>query len=115
MVLTSVKLFNEAINVAPLLANNQPLALSHKDDVISFEFAALDFRAPAKNQYAYWLEGFNEGWVELGLKRDVTFTTLPPRDYVLHLKGSNNHSVWNESGLSISISRPPFGQPGGSA
>ena len=34
--------------------------LTHKDSVIAFEFAALDYSAPHKNHYMYKLEGFDD-------------------------------------------------------
>ena len=38
---------------------NEGVDLGSRDDVVPFEFAALDFAAPSKNQYAYKLEGFD--------------------------------------------------------
>ncbi|MCB9291719.1 MAG: hypothetical protein H6559_01100 [Lewinellaceae bacterium] len=31
-----------------------------------------------KNQYAYQLDGFNDDWINLGTKREITFTNLDP-------------------------------------
>ena len=85
------------------------LDLSYEDKVVAFTFAALDYAAPEKNQYAYRLQGFNDTWVAVGTKRDVTFTTLDPGNYVLQVRGSNNSGVWNETGTSIRLQvQPPF-------
>ncbi|TVL97002.1 MAG: hypothetical protein CV087_22960, partial [Candidatus Brocadia sp. WS118] len=46
-----------------------------------------------KNQYAYKLEGFNNHWIKLGTKHDVTFTNLDPGEYTLYVKGSNDDGV----------------------
>jgi signal transduction histidine kinase/ligand-binding sensor domain-containing protein/CheY-like chemotaxis protein len=85
----------------------QKIELSYKDDILSFEFAALSYRNSFKNQYAYKLEGFNENWIQLGVKRDVTFTNLDPGEYTLRVKGSNNDGVWNEAGTSLQITITP--------
>jgi len=76
----------------------------------SFEFAALNFRNPEKNQYAYKLEGYRDQWIQLGTKREATFTNLDPGEYVLRVKGANNDGVWNEAGtsLKITITPPPW-------
>ncbi|RKY95008.1 MAG: hypothetical protein DRQ13_07580, partial [Ignavibacteriae bacterium] len=54
------------------------IELSYKDDIISFEFAALSFKRDNKCEYSYKLEGFNNNWINIGTKREVTFTNLDP-------------------------------------
>ncbi|MBD3289183.1 response regulator, partial [candidate division KSB1 bacterium] len=79
----------------------------------TFEFAALNFRNPLKNQYAYKLEGFSDNWISLGSKHDITFNYLDPGEYTLYVKGSNNDNIWNEEGASIMINiSPPWWKTG---
>ncbi len=83
--------------------------LTYRDKVLSFEFASMDFASPDKNRYAYILEGLDKDWTELGTRRSLMFTTLPPGRYTLRIKGTNSDGVWNESGASIRLSvRPPW-------
>lgn len=89
------------------ISARKEVVLSHNDNIISFEFAALSYRNPKKNQYAYKLEGFNEHWIQLGNRREATFTDLSPGDYVLRVKGSNNDGVWNEEGTRLHIRITP--------
>ncbi|HMR41368.1 MAG TPA: two-component regulator propeller domain-containing protein [Ignavibacteria bacterium] len=85
------------------------LELNYRDSVFSFEFAALDFNIPGKNQYAYKMEGFDKGWVLSGNRRFVTYTNLNPGEYIFRVKGSNNDGIWNEKGVSLKIKiTPPF-------
>ena len=87
------------------------IELSYKDNILTFEFAVLNYRNAHKNQYAYKLEGFNDNWIYLGTKHDVTFTSLAPGEYKLHVKGSNHDGVWNEQGTSLGITvLPPWWQ-----
>ncbi len=86
---------------------NKEIEVSYKDNVLSFEFAALSYRNTFKNKYAYKLEGFNDNWIRLGTKRDITFTNIDPGEYTLRVKGSNNDGVWNEEGASLKISVTP--------
>jgi signal transduction histidine kinase/CheY-like chemotaxis protein len=84
------------------------LVLSYRDRVFSFEFAALNYRAPEKNRYKYKLEGFDKEWTETtGKRRFVTYTNLDPGDYVFRAIGSNNDGVWNEEGAAVRISVTP--------
>jgi ligand-binding sensor domain-containing protein/signal transduction histidine kinase len=86
-----------------------PFRLSHRDRVISFEFAALDFSAPEKNQYAYRLEGFENEYTIAKDHRIATYTNLPAGDYTFHVKGSNDNGVWNEEGAAVRFTVvPPF-------
>jgi signal transduction histidine kinase/ligand-binding sensor domain-containing protein/CheY-like chemotaxis protein/AraC-like DNA-binding protein len=79
------------------------LRVSARDNVLIFEFAALDYSAPAKNRYAYRLVGFNDTWVDAGSYRTATFTNLPPGSYTFQVRGSNNDGVWSETGTSLAL------------
>jgi len=79
------------------------LRLSYRDAVLTFEFAALEYSAPAKNRYAYRLIGFNDEWFELGAVRAATYTNLPPGRYTLQVRASNNDGVWNQRGTSLAL------------
>ncbi len=89
----------------------EPIRLSYDQDFISFEFAALDFQSPQKNQYAYKLEGFDEDWVQAGTRNYASYTNLPGGDYAFRVKASNSDGVWNEEGAALKlIVVPPFWQ-----
>ncbi len=109
VVLTSFRKFDKPVNVDSLLARHGVLELAHNENVFTFEFAALDFTNPLKNQYAYRLEGLG-GWMPIGTRRFVSFANLSPGDYVLHVKGSNGSGLWNDAApLRIPLRiRPPF-------
>ncbi len=111
VVITGVKKFDQNL-VLPLEVDT-PLDLSYKDNFLTFEFAALNYTNPLKNQYAYMLEGFNADWVYCGNQRYATYTNLSPGDYTFRVKGSNNDGVWNETGAVIKIAvSPPFWKTG---
>lgn len=86
----------------PLLeAENLRIPPGHKS--LTFEFAALHYQNPARNQYAFRLKGFDEDWVQAGTRRSATYTNLAPGDYTLLVKGSNADGVWNEEGISMGV------------
>jgi ligand-binding sensor domain-containing protein/signal transduction histidine kinase len=84
------------------------ITLSYKQSVFSFEFAALNFTSPNKNQYAYKLEGFEDNWNYIGNRRIATYTNIDPGEYIFRVKASNNDRIWNDEGdyLSIKITPP---------
>jgi signal transduction histidine kinase/ligand-binding sensor domain-containing protein/DNA-binding response OmpR family regulator len=90
-------------------AISERITLTHRDNILSFEFAALDFSAPEKNQYAFMMEGFNKDWTYAGHDRAATYTNLPPGSYVFRVKASNNDGIWNEEGIAVNLTvLPPW-------
>jgi signal transduction histidine kinase len=85
------------------LTGKTPIRLTYQQDFITFEFAALDFSAPQKNQYAYFLEGFDKNWVQSKDRRYVTYTNLPGGEYTFRVKASNSDGVWNAKGVSLPV------------
>ena len=78
---------------------------------IEFEFAALSYNQPGKNEYAYKLENFDSDWHYIGTKRDGRYTNLPGGKYTLLLKAANSDGVWNEEPVRINVTVvPPFWQ-----
>jgi signal transduction histidine kinase len=116
VVITSLKIFNKAVPIGPrsVLKKAIPyvdsLTLSYRENVFSFEFAALSYANSEKNRYRYKLENFEPGWNEVGSKqRLATYTNLDPGKYVFYVQGSNSDGVWNEQGASlIIIVTPPW-------
>ena len=85
----------------------EDVSLGFRDDVVSFEFAALDFAAPGENSYQYILEGFDNGWVDAGTRRRVTYTNLTAGDYVFRARAANSDGVWSENELRLAVSVAP--------
>ena len=89
----------------------QNITLTWPQNSFEFEFAALSYNQPNKNQYAYILEGFDTNWHFIDTKRDGRYTNLPGGEYTLLLKGSNSDGVWNETPVRINVTViPPFWQ-----
>jgi diguanylate cyclase (GGDEF)-like protein len=110
VLLTGFYLLMKPVRLPRDVSEPADVHLTYKDYVVSFEFAALDFTAPAKNRYAYKLEGFDRDWVDSGTSRRATYTNLPAGRYVFRVKGSNSDGVWNEKGASLGIivTPPPW-------
>jgi signal transduction histidine kinase/ligand-binding sensor domain-containing protein len=89
------------------LTSQEPVQLTYQDYVISFEFAALDFNAPDKNQYAYKLEGVDPDWVYAGTRRYASYTNLSGGDYVFWLKASNSDGVWGQPRAMLTVHVAP--------
>ncbi len=109
VVLTAFKTFDRIVHFDSATAIVKEIHLSYRDNFFAFEFSALDYSHPTKNQYAYMLEGFDEDWVQCGSRRFASYTSLDGGEYVFRVKGSNNDLKWNEEGLAIRVHiEPPF-------
>ncbi|MBC8506624.1 MAG: hypothetical protein ISR58_20245 [Anaerolineales bacterium] len=105
VVLTTLKFNGENVHQDSI----KDVTLKWPDNAFEFEYSALSFAQSEKNQYAYYLEGFEESWNYVGTRRFGGYTNLPGGSYTLHIKGSNNDGVWNETGTSVKINIiPPF-------
>ncbi|MFK7974534.1 MAG: two-component regulator propeller domain-containing protein [Halioglobus sp.] len=105
--ITDIEVMNKPLEsqlAIPLLSN---LALDYRENAILFEFAALDFTDPGRNQFAYKLEGFDADWIPLRQGHRVGYTNLAPGDYVFRVKAASAYSVWNEEGAQIALTISP--------
>jgi len=83
------------------------LSLSHKDDVITLKFAALDYADPRANRYEYKLDGFDNDWVRADEGRAATYTNLPGGHFVFRVRASNSDGVWSTQDLALPIDVAP--------
>lgn len=111
IVITDLNLPNRETRSGRPLFDRQQVQLSYLDETFAFEFVALDYMNPAKNQYAYQLVGFDNDWVMADNRRFASYTNLDPGSYTFRVKGANNHGYWNEAGATLAITiTPPWWQ-----
>lgn len=119
VVLLDFKLQNKSVPVsldhATVLSrainHTQSITLSHEDKLLSFEFAALHYSDPRKNQYQYKLEGFDNEWLETGFdNRRATYSNLSPGTYRFKVKASNHEGIFNPTPrtVSLTVKAPPW-------
>ncbi|HSF46354.1 MAG TPA: two-component regulator propeller domain-containing protein [Chitinophagaceae bacterium] len=113
--LTDFKLFNQSVLPGegsvlkkPVFETDQ-ITLSHDQNNISFDFLAIHYSDPSRNQYAYKLENYDPDWLEVGSLHSAYYSNLPPGKYVFRVKAANDKGVWNEKGVTVRITvLPPW-------
>ena len=75
---------------------------------VQFEFTAPSFTAPENVLFRYWLEGFDEGWVEAGSRRSASYPRLPAGRYEFHIVACNDVGIWNERDTALAFTVRPF-------
>lgn len=114
VLLTDFQILNESVPIGnrtlkKSISQTHSIELDYTQNVFSFEFAALNYSIPEKNQFAYMMEGFDKTWIYSGTRRYVNYTNLNPGRYVFRVKASNSDGLWNEEGQSVEIIiHPPF-------
>ncbi|MBL4675594.1 MAG: response regulator, partial [Mucilaginibacter sp.] len=109
LVITAFSLFNKPAPLARDISETKSLKLNHKQTVLSFEFAALDFASADKKQYAYLLEGFDPEWNYVGSKNTASYTNLSPGTYHFKLKYQDPAGEWSPVTTALTITIvPPF-------
>ena len=118
IVLTGFQLFNKEVLPASLLPDTlkhlSPLSkditytddiiLSHRQNDITLEFAALEYTSPNRNRYRYRLIGYDTAWVRVDATiRKAHFTNLSPGKYTFEVQGANNDGLWNKESTKLGI------------
>ncbi len=76
--------------------------------MLEFDYTALSFVFPEKVKFKYKLEGFDTKWSEEVTRRFITYSNLPPKDYVFQVKACNNDGIWNEVGTNYRFTIKPY-------
>ena len=83
--------------------DTRELVLSHRENIFTIQFAALDYSAPSEIQYAYILEGYEKAWNFVGKQRAATYTNLPKGHYIFKVRSTNGDGVWTENTRILNI------------
>jgi len=97
VVITSLRILDKPYPIS------KEIHLRYDENFLSFEFAALSYISPERNQYTYMMDGVDRDWVRSGTRHFASYPNLPPGEYVFRVKGSNNEEIWNEAGTSVAI------------
>jgi ligand-binding sensor domain-containing protein/signal transduction histidine kinase/DNA-binding NarL/FixJ family response regulator len=85
------------------LAISESVRLSHKENTLTFHFAALQFSLSKKNQYKYRLFPLDEKW---NISESVPFaryTNLAPGNYTFEVVSANYDGFWSTESDTFSF------------
>jgi signal transduction histidine kinase/ligand-binding sensor domain-containing protein/DNA-binding response OmpR family regulator len=83
------------------------ISFSYRQNTITLDFVLLNYIKSDKNQYRYRLNSYDPDWTTTR-ESSVTYTNLPPGEYVFEVQGANNDGVWTEVKSLPVIIAPPF-------
>ncbi len=79
------------------------LVMPYRYGMLTVDFAALEYGAPDKIAYAYYLEGWDKGWTNARNIRTATYTRLKEGTYQLHIKATNSDGIWNPKEVRLGV------------
>jgi signal transduction histidine kinase len=88
--------------LAESLLDAKSISLDFNQNNLSFEFAALHYANPQKNQYAHRLKGYDKDWI-YDNRNFAGYTNLDPGKYEFVVRAANAYGIWNEDGKAIEI------------
>ena len=98
----SVKEMKDDLPLTASLIEAKSISLGYNQNNLSFEFAALHYANPKKNQYAHMLKGYDNDWI-YDNRNFASYTNLDPGEYEFLVRASNAYGIWNEEGKSLNI------------
>jgi len=105
-----LKIFNNSVipgeENSPLekvISETKKITLNHNQSVFTIEYIGINYSYPGRNEYAYYLEGFEKKWNYVGKVRTATYTNLPPGDYIFKVKSSERGGSWSKKPLELQI------------
>lgn len=108
--ITGLTVFNQAVNYTthPSVLDKPiqyatSITLPYYQKMFTLEYAGLDYSSTDKKQYKYFLDGFNEDWIDNGSKNFTSFTNLDPGEYEFKVTVSKNGGPWNTEPAIIKI------------
>ncbi len=113
---TDLKLFNKSVKpleknspLIKVISETKKIILKHDQSVFTIDFIGINYSFPARTEFAYYLEGFEDSWNYVGSKRSATYTNLAPGKYIFKVKASEKNGVWSQKPLELKIEiLPPW-------
>lgn len=118
--ITDMKVFNHPFSslpddlkhtISPVIPTYaSKIKLPHKYNNFSIEFAALTYKNPELNRYAYRLLNFDREWQYTDAERRFAYyNNLPSGTYTFQLKATNENGVWSGYIRELTVVvLPPF-------
>lgn len=118
--ITDIKIYNRSFNTLPqevrqrispyMPSFTERIELPHEYNNFSIEFAALTYKNPELNQYAYRLDGFEKEWQYTNAERRFAYyNNLKSGTYKFQLKAANENGMWSGYIRELTVVvLPPF-------
>ncbi len=113
--LEKLNINNQAVNpqnrpdvLEQSFAKTDQIIVKQTDYLVNISFDALNLVNGHKNEYSVFLEGLDKDWRAPTNDRSISFSNLPPGNYTLYIKASNDEKVWSKAQIGLNLKVLPF-------
>ena len=99
--ITNLEINNEelALNqssgiVTKTIEQTEAIQLPFGKNNITLEFAALEYTAPEKNKFQYYMKGLEQPWVHTTTENKANYLAIPPGNYEFQIKAANGDGIY---------------------
>lgn len=102
--------FNGRIVIDKTISRMDEIHVNHNENVITLEYAAIEYSSPEMLEFSYQLEGVDKQWNYAAFnERQVTYSGLGAGEYLFRLRATNKNSTWGQQEKQLKITVfPPF-------
>lgn len=114
VVFTDLKIYNQSLSInnnsilKESIQSVKSITVPPGNDVITIDFALLDFYDAKRNTFQYKLAGFDADWNDVGTRNSATYTNLPPGEYNFLVRATNNNGIKNIKEATLQINIIPY-------
>ena len=104
----SVKAFDNPVNVDTSYSLIKHIKLPEGNNYLSIEYSAIQFPDQKNITFAYMLEGLDEDWNYVNVRRSASYSNLKPGDYIFHVKATNSFGEYDDNITSLRLTLEPY-------
>jgi two-component system, sensor histidine kinase ChiS len=123
LIIETLVVDGESVNMLPYMQNNIQVEENSSQETrgsnkrleimpgkirLDFHYTAASFINPEKIKFKIKLEGYDKDWVDMGTRRNTTYTGLPPGKYTFKATGCNADGKWSQEFTSLTFYLKPY-------
>jgi signal transduction histidine kinase/CheY-like chemotaxis protein/ligand-binding sensor domain-containing protein/AraC-like DNA-binding protein len=115
VVITGLKVNNQEVDYfekdSPLhkpVHLTSDVELTYKQNLVTIDFALMDFASPHENRFRYRLLGVDPDWVDSGLTHTANYAQIRPGHYTFEVQGNIGYGDWSPSSILRIRIIPPW-------
>lgn len=86
-----------------VITKTNSITLNHNQSTFSLEYAGINYTRSENNQYAYYLDGFDDKWNYVETTTSAAYKNVPSGKYTFKVKAANNDGIWNDTATTLNI------------